>query len=84
MGWDLPWYSAQPSLDTLLTGRPVGLFLLVCCLRQDDKVYETYPVHGVWSSGVFGLGVGRWAVRHWPGGRPWVRRKAVANANSLV
>ena len=42
MGWDLPWYSAQPSLDTLLTGRQIGLFHLVCYLRQDDKVYETY------------------------------------------
>src|ERR1700756_4476862 len=30
MGWDMPWYSAQPSLDTLLLGREQGLFHLVC------------------------------------------------------
>ena len=33
MGWDMPWYSAQASLDTLLTGRQVGLFHLVCYVR---------------------------------------------------
>ncbi len=43
MGWDLPWYSAPPeSLDVLLVGRQVGLFHLVCYLRQGDKVFETY------------------------------------------
>jgi predicted dithiol-disulfide oxidoreductase (DUF899 family) len=42
MGWTMPWYSAQPSLDTLLTGRQVGLFHLVCYLRDGDRVYETY------------------------------------------
>jgi hypothetical protein len=25
MGWDMPWYSAQPSLGALLAGRPIGL-----------------------------------------------------------
>ena len=30
MGWDMPWYSAQASLDALLVGRQIGLFHLVC------------------------------------------------------
>jgi hypothetical protein len=42
MGWDMPWYSAQPSLDQLLVGREVGLFHLVCYLRDGDRVFETY------------------------------------------
>src|ERR1035441_2757633 len=42
MGWEMPWYSAQGSLDTLLVGRKVGLFHLVCYLRQGSKVFETY------------------------------------------
>ncbi|MGO9849897.1 MAG: DUF899 family protein, partial [Methylocella sp.] len=33
MGWEMPWYSAQDSLDTLLIGRRVGRFHLVCYLR---------------------------------------------------
>ncbi|HAM01619.1 MAG TPA: DUF899 domain-containing protein, partial [Acidimicrobiaceae bacterium] len=32
MGWDMPWYSARGSLDTLLAGRQIGLFHLVCYL----------------------------------------------------
>src|SRR5882672_10825265 len=46
MGWSMPWYSAHPSLDTLLTGRQVGLFHLVCYLRDGDRVFETY-----WTTG---------------------------------
>ncbi|WP_405773748.1 DUF899 family protein [Streptomyces sp. NBC_00859] len=42
MGWDMPWYSAQPSLDALLVGRRLGLFHLVCYLRDGDRVFETY------------------------------------------
>jgi predicted dithiol-disulfide oxidoreductase (DUF899 family) len=42
MGWDMPWYSAQPSLDALLVGRDIGLFHLVCYLRKGDRVFETY------------------------------------------
>ncbi|MEU6673804.1 DUF899 family protein [Streptomyces sp. NPDC046925] len=42
MGWDMAWYSAQPSLDTLLAGREQGLFHLVCYLRDGDRVFETY------------------------------------------
>jgi predicted dithiol-disulfide oxidoreductase (DUF899 family) len=42
MGWTMPWYSAQPSLDTLLVGRTVGMMHIVCYLRDDDRVFETY------------------------------------------
>jgi predicted dithiol-disulfide oxidoreductase (DUF899 family) len=42
MGWDIPWYSALPSLDTLLVGRTVGMMHIVCYLREDDRVFETY------------------------------------------
>jgi predicted dithiol-disulfide oxidoreductase (DUF899 family) len=42
MGWDMPWFSAQPSLDALLVGREHGLFHLVCYLRDGDRVFETY------------------------------------------
>ena len=42
MGWDMPWYSAQPSLDTLLVDREHGLFHLVCYLRDGNRVFETY------------------------------------------
>lgn len=44
MGWDMPWYSAQDSLDALLAGR--GPFVLACYLRQGDRVFETY-----WTTG---------------------------------
>jgi predicted dithiol-disulfide oxidoreductase (DUF899 family) len=42
MGWDMPWYSAQDSLDALLAGREIGLFHLVCYLREGGRVFETY------------------------------------------
>jgi predicted dithiol-disulfide oxidoreductase (DUF899 family) len=42
MGWTMPWYSALPSLDTLLVGRTVGMMHVVCYLRDDDRVFETY------------------------------------------
>jgi predicted dithiol-disulfide oxidoreductase (DUF899 family) len=42
MGWDVPWYSALPSLDQLLTGRHAGMMHIVCYLRDGDRVYETY------------------------------------------
>ena len=44
MGWDVPWYSAQDSADALLAGRDFGM--LVCYLRQGDRVFETY-----WTTG---------------------------------
>ena len=46
MGWDVPWYSAQQSLDTLLIGRQIGLFHVVCYVRHGDRVFETY-----WTTG---------------------------------
>jgi predicted dithiol-disulfide oxidoreductase (DUF899 family) len=42
MGWQMPWYSAQDSLDALLTGRQIGLFHLVSYVRDGDRVFETY------------------------------------------
>jgi predicted dithiol-disulfide oxidoreductase (DUF899 family) len=46
MGWDVPWYSAQDSAAELLTGRRVGMFHLVCYVRDGGRVYETY-----WTTG---------------------------------
>ena len=46
MGWTMPWYSAQPSLDALLAGRRAGMFHLVCYLRDGDRVFETYWTNG--------------------------------------
>ena len=42
MGWKMPWYSAHASLDALLAGRQIGLFHLVCYVRDGDRVFETY------------------------------------------
>jgi len=42
MGWQMPWYSAQDSLNTLLDGRRVGMMHIVCYLRQGSNVFETY------------------------------------------
>jgi predicted dithiol-disulfide oxidoreductase (DUF899 family) len=42
MEWQMPWYSAEESLDALLVGRDVGMMHIVCYLRDEDKVYETY------------------------------------------
>lgn len=44
MGYDMPWYSAQESADALLAGRWFGM--LVCYLRDGDRVFETY-----WTTG---------------------------------
>jgi predicted dithiol-disulfide oxidoreductase (DUF899 family) len=46
MNWDLPWYSAKPSLDALLVGRQVGMMHVVCYVRDGDRVFETY-----WTTG---------------------------------
>ena len=46
MGWKMPWYSAQNSLDSLLVGRRVGTMHIVCYLRQGSNVFETY-----WTTG---------------------------------
>lgn len=42
MGWQMPWYSAAGSLDSLLEGRRIGRMHLVCYLRNGPRVYETY------------------------------------------
>jgi len=42
MGWDMPWYSAQDSLDELLVGRRIGMMHIVCYIRAGDRVFETY------------------------------------------
>jgi predicted dithiol-disulfide oxidoreductase (DUF899 family) len=49
MGWEVPWYSARDSLDTLLVGRRIGRMHLVCYLRLGSEVFETYwtTVRGV-------------------------------------
>jgi predicted dithiol-disulfide oxidoreductase (DUF899 family) len=49
MGWTMPWYSAQRSLATLLAGRRIGMMHLICYLRQDRQVFETY---WTWMRGV--------------------------------
>jgi predicted dithiol-disulfide oxidoreductase (DUF899 family) len=47
MGWEMPWYSApRESLETLLVGRRVGMFHLVCYVRAGDRVFETYWTNG--------------------------------------
>ncbi len=42
MGWHMPWYSAEASLDSLLVGRNIGMMHIVCYLRDGDRVFETY------------------------------------------
>lgn len=49
MGWEMPWYSARDSLDTLLVGRRIGTMHLVSYLRQGTDVFETY---WTWMRGV--------------------------------
>jgi predicted dithiol-disulfide oxidoreductase (DUF899 family) len=47
MGWEVPWYSVESaSAEALLVGRRVGMFHLVCYLRQGDRVFETYWTNG--------------------------------------
>jgi predicted dithiol-disulfide oxidoreductase (DUF899 family) len=43
MGWAMPWYSAQDSLQALLSPpRRPGRMHLVCYLRDGGRVFETY------------------------------------------
>jgi len=43
MGWNMPWYAPpRASLETLLVGRKIGMMHIVCYLRRDSKVFETY------------------------------------------
>ncbi len=46
MGWDVPWYSVQDAADALLGDRQRAPAPLVCYLRDDSRVFETY-----WTSG---------------------------------
>ena len=44
MGWDMPWYSAEPSLDTLLVDREQGLFhWCATCARATGSSRRTGP-----------------------------------------
>ena len=50
MGWEMPWYSApRASLEKLLVGRRIGMMQLVCYLRRESQVFETY---WTWMRGV--------------------------------
>jgi predicted dithiol-disulfide oxidoreductase (DUF899 family) len=42
MGWEMPWYSVQGSLEALLAGRQPNRMYLICYLRRGGAVYETY------------------------------------------
>lgn len=42
MGWTMPWYSAVDSLDELLVGRTINMMHIVCYVRDDDRVFETW------------------------------------------
>src|SRR5262245_26593540 len=42
MGWTMPWYSAEASLDALLGSRQHNLMHLVSYVRDGDRVFETY------------------------------------------
>jgi predicted dithiol-disulfide oxidoreductase (DUF899 family) len=42
MDWRMPWYSALPSLDSLLVGRTAGMMHIVSYLRDGGRVFETY------------------------------------------
>ena len=81
MGWDVPWYSVQDAAATLLDGRTVGMFHLVCYLRDGDRVFETYatngrgvevmaPTYGLLDYTVYGRQE-RWedSPESWPGSR---------------
>ena len=46
MGWDVPWYSIEDSAEPLLAGRRFNRACLVCYLRNDQRVFETY-----WTTG---------------------------------
>ena len=46
MGWECRGTQPRTSLDTLLAGRQIGRFHLVCYLRDGDRVFETYWTNG--------------------------------------
>ena len=43
MGWEMPWYWAQDSLDKLLVGREIGMMHIVCYLRQRSTATGACP-----------------------------------------
>lgn len=49
MGWKMPWYSVEKSLDALLSGRKPNTMYLMCYIRKGSDVFETYwtTVRGV-------------------------------------
>ena len=78
MQWDVPWYSAQDSLQALLGDRPTAPSPLVFYVRDGDRVFETYwtsgrgleplaPAYGLLDRTVFGRREG-WEDQ--PEGRP--------------
>ncbi len=42
MGWEMPWYSAEASLDALLGARKHNSMHLISYLRRGDRVFETW------------------------------------------
>ena len=50
MDWKMPWYSApRESLEKLLAGRRINMMHLICYVRQESKVLESY---WTWMRGV--------------------------------
>ncbi|GAA4467373.1 DUF899 family protein [Phytohabitans houttuyneae] len=60
MGWDMPWYSAQESLDTLLAGRNIGLMHLVSYLLR--RPHRRVARRGPGTRGAGPSGSGRGAI----------------------
>ncbi|TQC49575.1 DUF899 domain-containing protein [Rhodococcus sp. WS4] len=84
MGWDVPWYSAQDAADALLGDRDRSPAPLVCYLRHEDRVFETFwtsgrglepmaPTYGLLDMTVYGR---QESWEHSPSGWPqrWERR----------
>jgi predicted dithiol-disulfide oxidoreductase (DUF899 family) len=65
MNLDVPWYSAQDSLDVLMRGRPTAPSPVSFYVREGSRVFETYwtsgrglepftPTHGLLDRTLFG------------------------------
>jgi hypothetical protein len=48
MGWEMPWYSAEDSLDARLVGRQIGKMHLICYLHQRRPDIRGLPDHRPW------------------------------------
>jgi predicted dithiol-disulfide oxidoreductase (DUF899 family) len=46
MGWEMPWYSAEHSLNTLLVGRNVGKLHLGCYQQHNSYDLLDLTVYG--------------------------------------